>query len=94
MFPFFFSVVNANSRPSMQEILDMEIVRKRMHLLPLHLQEYVSSPPPTGSKMIDTIKVPRNLLQLKDKLPVITPTQKQQFLLFPLFLCSPGFCLL
>lgn len=58
---------NNEKRPTINQILATATVASRLHLLP---SELAHRPPSTaGSSLLDTIKVPKNLQLLKDKLP-------------------------
>lgn len=68
-------VVDANQRPSISEILQMDCVLKRIdHLIPKRLLDHyrLKQQTPvnqTSQRMIATIKVPRNLVKLTENLP-------------------------
>ena len=66
-------VVEANRRPSVGQILESSSVQKRLHLLPSDILDYYTNhqqKTKDPSPVINTIKVPRNLLMLKENLPV------------------------
>jgi hypothetical protein len=63
-------VTDAKKRPSVAEILESSSVKKRLHLLPAELHQYLNRPHVPNSKVFKTIKVPRNLGMLQQNLPV------------------------
>jgi len=67
--------VNPSMRPSCEGILEMQIVRKRIEKLFPNDEFYESQ-----SSLLNTIRVPKNLLYLTDRLPkpsYESPTQKK-----------------